>query len=113
MGLFCSHGAWGSSYSSFHDFRVAIADAIGIELVKMSFGRVMKWPPTEDQEPLVALLTHSDCDGFLTPRQCGGIARRLLEILPLLEEGWVQDNARQFALGCVLAASRGEDLEFQ
>lgn len=35
-------------------------------------------------DPLVDLLNHSDCDGYLTYEQAGRIARRLEELLPVI-----------------------------
>ena len=56
------------SYSSFHNFREALAKAVGINLMDMAgFSGTKSW--TGD-EPFYELLNHSDCDGVLLVSQC-------------------------------------------
>lgn len=70
-------------------------------------------------EPLLALLHHSDCEGEIPSEQCAALAKRLREIAPLLRGqdgcghlGNIEAKVIQFASGCELAASRGENVEF-
>lgn len=70
-------------------------------------------------DPLVKLLNHSDCDGSIAASDCGPIADRLEEILPLLPAGdagghigfW-RDKTADFINGLRAAAAAGEDVEF-
>jgi len=71
-------------------------------------------------DPLIVLLHHSDCDGILPLRHLPDLAKRLREIAPLLKGqdggghlGDIEAKVIQFAEGCELAASRGEDVEFR
>jgi len=70
-------------------------------------------------DPILALLNHSDCQGDIPAEQCAPLAKRLREIAPLLKGqdggghlGDIEAKAIQFAEGCELAASRGENVEF-
>lgn len=64
------------SYSGFNALRQALAVRIGIDLGKMrGWGGDREWGDIMD--PLVDLLTHSDCDGRLTWQQCERVAPRL------------------------------------
>jgi len=128
MGLDISHDCWHGSYSSFGRFREAIAATIGITLHEMQgFGGQTEWSP-EDQEPLVTLLNHSDCDGEIPVERLLPLAKRLRAIadrllppaarpsetrttFPNMERAW-KDEALQFAKGCEAAAREGEAVEF-
>lgn len=55
------------SYGGFHEFRVLLAESVGINLSKMQgFGGSGDW----DGEPFEELLFHSDCDGYLYRWDC-------------------------------------------
>jgi hypothetical protein len=120
MGLDTSHGCWHGAYSAFSRWRTQIATQIGIPLDCMEgFGGGRPWPSSE-QEPLVHLLNHSDCDGELEHRHCAAIADRLTEILPGLpadDDGGHIGNWREktqlFIDGLRLAADRGENVIFR
>jgi hypothetical protein len=57
----------------------------------------LSWEKYCGEDPLVKLLYHSDCEGSLDAEDCGPIADRLTELLPLLEgdEGGHIGNLRQ------------------
>lgn len=70
-------------------------------------------------DPLLILLCHSDCDGYLEPEHCTLIADRLTELLPNLPEpeegGHIGDyrvKTQHFIDGCRAAAAAGERLDF-
>lgn len=113
MGLDFSHGEAHWSYSGFHRFRHKLAKEIGIEnLDEMEgFGGPILWDGFKD--PIVDLLSHSDCDGDLLPEQCKEIASRLR----VLTIGWEDpDYDKQHALflakGMDLAYKKNEKLYF-
>ncbi len=78
----------------------------------------VKWEALKP-DPLHVLLNHSDCDGEIAPADCGPIADRLQELLPLLptEEdpghigNWTE-KTQKFIDGLRLAATRGEPITF-
>jgi hypothetical protein len=78
----------------------------------------VKWESLKP-DPLHVLLYHSDCDGEIAPEDCGKIADRLEELMPLLpsaeEAGHIgnwKDKTKQFIDGCRAAAKAGEPLGF-
>jgi hypothetical protein len=79
----------------------------------------ISWDVLAD-DPLIVLLDHSDCDGEIDAADCGALADRIEELIPLLPKaddpghiGNWEAKARQFVAGLRLAASRGEDIEFR
>jgi hypothetical protein len=70
-------------------------------------------------DPLHVLLNHSDCDGEIAASDCGPVADRLTELLPLLPEGdggghigsW-REKTQTFIDGLRKAAAAGEAVEF-
>jgi len=84
---------------------------------------VKEWLPISwsslKPDPLHVLLWHSDCDGSIAAADCGPIADRLTELLPLLPVGdagghignW-RDKTKTFIDGLRAAAAAGEDVEF-
>ena len=75
------------------------------------------WP---DGDPLVQLLTHSDCDGSIPWDECYAIAGELEELIPAMvrrdrRDGMMSDyekSTRRFIDGLRDAASAQEDVEF-
>lgn len=118
MGLGFSHSDAHWSYHGFMEFRTHLANSIGIDLDMMKgFGGDRKWPSAEN-EPLIHLLYHSDCDGELTPEQCKVIAPRLREIVSSWPDSdykvmYDKKNALLLADGMEEAAANGEPLEFR
>lgn len=108
------------SYGGFGRFREKIAEDIGIILHEMEgFGGIKPWKDPED-DPIVYLLDHSDCDGILTSYQCEKIAPRLRGILNLWEgtSREKEDAGFDFTMGYRLVeameecAEEGADLIF-
>jgi len=145
MGLDTTHDAWHGAYSAFSRWRDALARAAGYELVKiadnpgypayMEFA-LADWGHVEQKnyegdwdyvpcglrgsDPLLFLIFHSDCDGYIEPDHCALIADRLAELLPALADlpdggghlGNVHAKTEQFIKGCRAAAEAGERVEF-
>lgn len=139
MGLDCSHGAFRGAYSAFNRFRQAICYVIG-----------GSWPPhdkhnnllwSQDKQPdedswyvgkgysqethpgLFIFLSHSDCDGEISPEDCLKVANDLERLIPRLaelgadwghiaREGGFAEVCQKFVDGCRKAAEAGEPLIF-
>ena len=78
----------------------------------------LKWESLK-ADPLHSLLNHSDCEGEIASNECGPLADRLEQLLPMLptsvDAGHIgdwQETTKQFIAGLRLAASRGEDVDF-
>lgn len=91
------HARW--AHSGFMEFRRRLAKEIGVDLDEMEgfkkIGGGRRW--AEVLDPLVPLLDHSDCDGWLDYDACVKVAPRLREIV----EPWPRDYDRQQALALV------------
>lgn len=140
MGLDTSHGCWHGAYSAFNRWRNRIAEAAGYEVAEIrqpgdltSYAAptvLIDWGHVEDKnyggewdetptDPLIVLIAHSDCDGYIYPAQAGPLADRLEELLPLLPDGeggghignW-RDKTQQFIAGLRLAVAAGEAVKF-
>ena len=119
MGLDVTHDCWHGAYSAFMRFRATLCEVAGYGNIRErdGFGGSRPWP---EDDVLVELLTHSDCDGEIPTGLCTPLADRLTELLPALERagnggGHIGDYAektRQFISGLRLAAQRGESVEF-
>ena len=119
MGLDTTHNAWHGPYSSFNEFRIRLANSIGIDL-KEYIGYSFKGTKDEAliDHPLMPLFNHSDCDGELTPDECKQIAEGLDMVLKAsklpstVDEIWFAEKIVKFRDGCLLAYSKKEILEF-
>jgi hypothetical protein len=70
-------------------------------------------------DPLLILLAHADCDGWIRHQHCAPLADRLQELLPLLPDeqpaghiGHWHTKTQQFVDGLRAAHAAGEDVEF-
>lgn len=141
MGLWVSHGCWTGAYSAFSRWREQLARSAGYDVAKVTWenddlfmnGRdcvlidwghitmanVMgDWDKTPT-DPLLVLITHSDCEGVIHPAQADPLADRLTELLPLLpgeaDLGHIGDwrmKTQAFIDGLRAAVEAGEDVEF-
>lgn len=120
MGLDTTHDCWHGAYSRFDRFRQALCSvAWGLDLRSFD-GFSGGTQPTHtfapmkaDDDALVYLLDHSDCDGEIRVEHLLPLAARLEELAPRLK--YVEDfqqRCLQFAAGCRAAAARGEAVEF-
>jgi len=134
MGLDVSHGAFSGAYSSFNRFRQAIAKVTGGSFPPHradADGIVMDddvwyWGDGFSESThrgLFVLLSHSDCDGEISPEDCVKVADELESLLPqldaigdgsghILRDGGYGGVARKFIAGCREAAAANESLEF-
>lgn len=97
------------------------SDDISIYPIKRLMERLpIKWDAFSN-DPLSELLYHSDCDGYITYGKCGKIAKRLTELLPIIDDsldfgghiGNFKSKTLQFIKGLELANSRKEKLIFR
>lgn len=126
MGLDTSHNCWHGPYSSFNEFRHALAKCIGIDLEEyIGYGNLSA---TKDlasiEHGIMPLLNHSDCDGDLTPDEAKMIADGLQDILDRIgeESSYVIEREygvwrfieriEQFRDGCLLAWENKETIDF-
>lgn len=129
MGLVISHNAYKGSVTSFNNFRAAVARSMGIEnLQDMEYYKLTggeKWDDYMD-DPLTALMIHSDHEGVLRVQELQGIARRLEETIPdmakispektkqeYIDEFTVANTAEQFLKGVKLAIKNNEMIRFR
>ena len=114
MGLDTTHDCWHGPYSMFSAWRTELAAAIGLSLNQMDgFGGDREWP---DDEPLVLLLEHSDCDGEIAADKTELIADRLAEIIYKVKSragvGDFVATCQQFERGPREAHNAGEPVGF-
>ncbi len=117
MGLSLKVGRHGAPvitmpYSRFMRFREAVAQAAGINIWEMQGfcdhgGR--SWDTVYD--PVAPFLYHSDCEGKLSPRECGEIWPRLAEIAAGLPPEHLAD-ALEIAEGMEMCVAESEPLVF-
>jgi hypothetical protein len=134
VGLDTTHGCWHGPYSAFTRFRSALARAAGIDVqpeksesgfmfdtAQIDWERIERenpgcyqgeWNKPED-EPLVYLLAHSDCDGEIKPEQAGPLADRIEALLPNIPDDlYVRPAALRFIAGLRAAVEAGQAVEF-
>lgn len=137
MGLNISHDCWDGAYSAFSRWRNIIAIAAGYEICNVQYDNGMIIPTimldwghiTDDNclgkwseqpsDPLLYLIVHSDCDGIIKPEHARLLAKRLLEIVPLLPTeddnshiGNLKNKTLQFIAGLEDAANKNENVIF-
>ncbi|MCW3466536.1 hypothetical protein [Chitinophaga nivalis] len=112
MGLDISHGAWHGPYSYFMRWRTTIAE-------KAQLGDLRKYEGYNGNKPLASiekeglqiLLSHSDCDGELTPDECKKVADDLTDLLPSLSDD-MHERTIVFIKGCISAFEKNETMYF-
>lgn len=131
MGLDTTHGAWHGAYSSYSRWRARIGVLGGFKLRDGSSYEFDLWDDftvanamgeweTSPEDPLIILLAHSDCDGWIEPEHCYWIAERLERLLPGLDEvgddgghiGNWREKTESFIAGLRAAHAAGERLEY-
>ena len=75
--------------------------------------------PDGTPDPLIILIAHSDCEGFIQAKFCGPLADRLEELLPKLEGidagghvGLMTEKTQTFIKGLRKAAKRKQKVGF-
>lgn len=119
MGLDTTHDCWHGAYSAFHGWRKKLCEVAGYGDLdnREGFGGDTPWP---DDDPLIVLLNHSDCDGEIEAKDCAAIADRLESLIPALERageagghiGNFAEKTQKFIDGLRKAAEVGESVGF-
>ena len=139
MGLDCSHDAFHGAYSAFNRFRRSICYVIGGSFPPHDKNNHLLWSDEDKPDEniwywghgyshethpgLAIFLSHSDCDGEISPEDCIKVANDLEPLIPRLAElgsdwghiasaGGFAEVCQKFVDGCKLAASLGEPLTF-
>lgn len=149
MGLDTTHDAFHGAYSAFNRLRQCVCEAMGggssfpphyVYRPDGTVGDAFPLPRKEGlddeliyiEEPynrgthpgLWAFLTHSDCEGDISPEMCVHVANELEVLLPKIEAlGWKDGGhikarggyvevVRKFIAGCRAAAAEGVPLGF-
>lgn len=140
MGLDCSHDAFNGAYSAFNRLRQEVAWAIGGSYPPHLLENEPHWVVDQEKDSeywywgdgygnethpgLKEFLSHSDCDGAISPEMCVHVANELEALLPKIEDrgskpaghialqGGYAAVLRKFIAGCRAAAAAGEPLEF-
>jgi hypothetical protein len=114
MGLDVSHNCWCGSYTAFNNFRREIAHLAGLDLNSYyGLGGTKLWVSAEE-EPLVTLLSHSDCEGEIAWEDLSTLIQRLREIEILAracKSTWIEEIS-QFAEGLETAYEWKQSVEF-
>lgn len=116
MGLQTTHGCWHGPYSAFHEWRVEIAEVVGIDLAEMEgYDGTRRWEDLAP-DPIHVLLDHPDSEGEIAAGDCIPLAERLEEIADRLKGGAPDFShataAHQFAAGLRRAALNNEPVVF-
>ena len=118
MGLKVTHECWNGSCSSFNRWRAKVCEVAGYGNLneRHGFGTLDKKGeiPWSDDDPLVLLLYHSDCDGDIKYKDCDSIAERLLTLLPSMRIAgtWYYEATDRWIDGLRMAAILKENVEF-
>jgi hypothetical protein len=126
MGLDTSHNCWHGPYSSFNEFRRALAACIGIDLSEyMGYGNESATKDLSSIEHgIMPLLNHSDCEGELSVEESRSISEGLSPILNSLSQysteeidrkykAWrFKERIEKFRDGCLLAIENNEVIDF-
>jgi len=118
MGLTIHPNVFGNvPYGIFHDWRVAIANALDLPPLKEMEGfsehrgAVTKKWDSLPYNPLFLLLNHSDCDGELRWEDGEAITGELEKNLPKLPQEW-HEMTEKFINGYRRAAEKKKNLIF-
>lgn len=95
MGLVITangNAMWASPYSGYNAFReelIAVTNTDPKEVDAITDPARIHgiWYRTPE-EPLMVLMAHSDCAGYILPMQAGAIADRLCDVKHLMGEEW-------------------------
>lgn len=126
MGLDTSHNCWHGPYSSFNEFRLALAKCIGIDIEEYrGYGNPSATKDLKSiDHGIRPLLDHSDCDGELSPEEAKMIADGLQDILNRIEKDSPDEIDRKYGVwkfinriekfrdGCILAWENNEIIDF-
>lgn len=135
MGLYIVPGGAEWSYHGFMRFRRRLAWAEGFDLFRCESyvdpvrdrpdyymspdfqtviheAHVIRWDDLKT--PLRRLFTHSDCDGFLTPKECVNMVDRLETIVESFPDGdYDKQEGRKLVAGMRQSIESGKWMEFR
>jgi hypothetical protein len=114
---------WPNDHNPFTllDYKYPKGDELDMSALRRIRERLpIKWD-LFGNHPLVELLTHPDCEGYINYSKCGKIADELEKLLPLLEKeedqgghiGNWKAKTETFIVGLRLAAKNKERLQFR
>jgi hypothetical protein len=130
MGLNCSHDAFYGSYFMFNRLRQIVAGAIGgsfpDHLDKRLDNDLWYWGDgysTETHPGLFVFMSHSDCDGEISPENCLKVIKDLEALLPEFKKQNIKHRyiekhdlyikiLKRFIAGCKLAVQNKEPLTY-
>ena len=128
MGLDTTHDCWHGSYSYFNNWRNELARIAGYKITKGPHGFEMAdidWASIKSEnyqgeweqlpsDPLLVLITHSDCDGIIKAEHCNPLRNRLLDILEWIpkDNTYLVDKTKQFINGLERAIKRNQKVSF-
>jgi hypothetical protein len=73
------------SYIGFHNFRKKVAASLCLTLELTPDFKWIEQDWNKWDEDWLLFLTHSDCDGYFTPDQCGRISKKMKKVI----ENWM------------------------
>jgi hypothetical protein len=112
MGLEFEQADASWSYSGFSSFRYRLAEKIGMDLDEME-GFYGKRPFSDYDDPIIPLLDHSDCEGFISVEDCKRVAPRLRELIGDWDENdYDRQQAEMLANGMDDCVKDNTPLEF-
>lgn len=127
MGLNTSHDCWHGPYSSFMRFRERLWQLARPEGVHIELMETVQYMGPDKKEnnivdilgednPLVILFCHSDCDGEIQAADCEPLADAMEKLLEKMPPRATYDDYRpateRFIAGLRRAAAAGEDVVF-
>lgn len=111
MGLDTTHDCWHGSYSGFNKWRTNICAAAGYGNLSNYEGYKGYKKFSNNDDILLVLFNHSDCDGIIEFKYCEMLAKRLEELLQNLDF-YDKIKTVRFIQGLRLAALKLENVEF-
>lgn len=132
MGLDTTHDCWSGGYSSFNIWRDKLAEVAGYEMIvdegkpapKIDWEVITPGNLNGDwerapEDPLLILIAHYDCQGFIRAEYTKPLADRMAQLLPLLPDdegpghiGYWKEKTQRFIEGLLSAHEANEDVEF-
>ncbi len=115
QGFYYDGNGYGTNMFTLLEHKFPQGDEIEMSSIRR-FKQILplKWEAFKPS-PLHILLNHSDCDGHITWKNCGKIAKELKKILSTIDmksNDYMYKKTEDFINGCELAFNEKENLEF-